>query len=408
MQPVFSSFARVRPVVWLVGGLVLGVAVLSPSFVRAQIDLVWDRYKSGATMYIVEFPSKPVVNRASIRVDADRNAYSEQMAGQMDVAPAWKVPGKINYLIRLDQTLGDPFDPRNAIPHMLDAEIKKLSDFYTVAGAKVVSSDITGRDDFEGRSLMVDMPAVKDSVPMSVRATVLMRGRTRIQQIVTAPKAVIERAPVAQFFHSLSLYRSEPLEVGEPMKDWLAFNLDGKGLFNVHLPPGAPPFVKETPKIEVSGAMRSVKTRFYDPILDDTLLYSATVYDQGDSKITEEIFDLFLRKYHIETDDPSKVLMIRVSADQSYLNGKKLWSPVKPTPEYPKLFEKVIRAYYTNNYFGSSKIMVVELSGSERMLKTTFAQNILSSITLRGGVVLKDDKAVKPEIIKPRGYIELK
>lgn len=408
MQFLSLRSFRVHRLIRLAGVLAFGVTALCPSFLRAETDLVWDRYKSGATMYIAEFPSKPVVNRAVMRVDANRNVYSEQMTGQMDVAPAWKVKGKIDYLIRLDQTLSDPFDEVREVPYLLETEIKKLSDFYAAKGGKVVSSDITGRDDFEGRTLMVDLPAAQGSPPSSVRATVLMKGRTRIQQIVTAPKTVIERAPVAQFFHSLSLYRSEPVEPGDLKKDWVLFNLDGKGLFNVRLPAGAPPFVKETPKIEVSGAMRSVKTAIYDPIYDDTLLYSATVYDQGDSKITEEIFDLFLKKYHIETEDPSKVLLLRVSADNGYLNGKKLWSPIKPTSQHPKLFEKVIRAYYTNNYFGSSKILVVELSGSEKMLKTSFAQNILGSVTLRGDVPLTDDRATRHQIIKPRGYIELK
>lgn len=402
-RPLFLAACGTR--LWTYLFLVFVALVLSAPPVQAQIDLVWDRYKSGATMYIVEFPSKPQVSRAVLRIDDKRNVYSEQMTSQSDVAPVWKVKGKINYLIRLDQTLADPFEPRDELPYLLETEIKKLSDFYTAQGGKILSSDITGRDEFEGRTLMVDLQN-KEGPAMAVRASVLMKGRTRIQQIVTAPKVVIERAPVAQFFHSLNMYRDEPIENGDFKKDWILFNLDGKGLFNVRLPSGAPPFVKETPKIEVSGSMRSVATSFHDPIYDDTLLYRATVYDQADSKITEEIFDLFLKKYHAE--DPDKMLIQRVSADNGYLHGKKIWTPVKPTAEHPKLTEKIIRAYYTNNYFGSSKIFVVELTGSEKMLKTYFAQNVLANVTLRGDVPLKDNRAAKQEVVKPRGYIELK
>lgn len=390
--------------VFLCGTIFFGFSVA-----QAQIDLVWDRYKSETKMYIVEFPGKPKIDRAALRIDPSTVIYSEQMSYEEKVSTPGAPDTTRQYIIRLDQTFGGPFvsaGRKGDASVFLDAEIRKLTEFYTMQGATIVSSDVTGRDDFEGRTMVVDLKNDDGGVAMSARIVLLVRGRTKVQQIVIAPKSVIDRAPVLQFFHSLMLYRGEPVDNGDLKKDWVFYDLDGKSLFNVRLPPGAPPFVPETPKIQVNRNIRSVETSVLDPVRNERLLYRATVYDQGGAKITEDIFDLFLKKYHV--DDWDKILVERVAADENFLHGKKLWTPVKPTPEDPRIEEKIIRAYYTNNYFGTSKILVIELTGSKAMLETELAQNLLYSLTLRGDTPLLDGRAAPRRIIKPTSPIDLK
>lgn len=358
--------------------VVLALAtVFAPGAARAD---VWPVFRSETKMYAVEFPSKPSIVRSSMRVSPELVIYSEQMDLKTNAGPsAIAATTQAHYTLRMDQSFGPPLSRRHSIPSQIEDTMKQYIDSYTAKGGKVTKFEDYPRDGYVGKSLWIDVPV--EGKTQTVRINLFMLDRTKIVQIAISPKEISEHYTVSQFFHSTRLYKGETVNKGEIEKDWTVHKLDPDGRFTVRLPPAAPPILAVAPKVETYKTHTHVDALFYDAPRNEKLLFKAHLYDYGTTRIDEGVFDLFLRKYHYP--DPDKALLVPLQHED--FKGVSAVIPIRFSAQEPWMEEKKVKAYFVNNYFGHSYVLVLEISGKKKTLEEDpFAFLLMNTLVVNG------------------------
>lgn len=375
--------------------LLLGALFCAPRSAHAD---PWPFFRSHAKMYEVEFPSKPETVRSSMRVSADSVLHTEQMSLRFPAGPeSAKVRPEVSYAIRMDQSFGPPIGHRET-PAELEKAVKQYIDSYAAKGGKVTKLEDYPRDGYKGKTIWIDVPV--GAVTQTVRINVFMHERTRIQQVTISPKDISEHYTVSQFFHSLRLYKGEIANKGEIEKDWVLHKLDEKGLFTVRMPPAAPPMLAQEPTVKTVKHHRFVGGTFLDSARNEKMIFKANLYDYGGTRIDDGVFDLFLSKYHYP--EPDKALSDPLQFGD--LTG--VWSliPLRYSEQEPWMEQKIVKAYYANNYFGRNYLIVLEISGSKKMLEeSTLADLLMNSLTANGKKVEEIRSKKKPMSVAPKG-----
>lgn len=358
--------------------LAFTIVFAAPHAARAD---VWPLFRSNTKMYDVEFPAKPTIVESSMRIDEDMVIHSEQMSLQTRAGPeSMDPPVKASYMIRVDQSFGGVMDRRKEIPGEIEETVNQYIATYADKGGKVTKLEEFPRDGYVGKVLWIDVPG--SSGMETVRLAVFMFDRTKVQQIVICPKEISEHYTVSQFFHSLRLYRSEPTDPGEIEKDWPVRKLDPEGIFTVRLPSAAPPMLMTEPVTQTFKTHSHVDAVFFDAALNEKLIFKAHLYDYGKTKIDDSTFDLFLRRYHYP--DPDKALTEPLQFED--MTGTRAMIPIRFSAQNPWMQQKVVKAYYVNNYFGKSCIVVLEATGSQKMLdvNSLFVNVLMNTLVING------------------------
>lgn len=358
--------------------LAFAIFFAAPGIARAD---VWPLFRSNTKMYDVEFPEKPNIVESSMRIDEDMVIHSEQMSLQTRAGPeSMDPPVKATYMIRIDQSFGGVMNRRNEIPGEIEETINQYIATYAEKGGKVTKLEEFPRDGYVGKTLWIDVPG--SAGMQTVRIAIFMLDRTKIQQIVIAPQEISEHYTVSQFFHSVRLYRGEPTSPGEIEKDWPIRKLDPQGIFTVRLPSAAPPMLVTEPMTQTFKTHSHVDAAFFDPALNEKLIFKAHLYDYGKTKIDESTFDLFLRRYHYP--DPDKALTEPLQFED--MIGVRAMIPIRFSAKDPWMQQKIVKAYYANNYFGKSVIVLLEVTGSQKMLDVNnrFVDLLMNTLTING------------------------
>lgn len=346
---------------------------------------VWPVFRSESKMYHVEFPSKPEIVHSAMRVAPDLVIHSEQMSLKTNAGPeSTAAKTQALYLIRLDQSFGAPLERREALPGEIEETSKQYINSYTAKGGKVTKFEDYARDGFSGKTLWIEIAS--PSGVQVVRINLFMSSRTKIQQITICPKDIAEHYTISQFFHSLRLFRGEPATTGDIEKEWIQHKLDEKGLFTVRLPASAPPLLTIPPKVESIKTHTHIDALFLDAVRNETLLFKAHLYDYGNTKIDEGIFDLFLRKYHFPLPDKALIAPLQLQD----FKGVSAIIPFRFSEKEPWLQEKKVKAYFVNNYFGKSLMLVLEISGSRKNIEEgDFANRLMNTLVINGKPALE-------------------
>ncbi len=350
----------------------------APPAARAD---VWPLFRSDSKMFDVEFPSKPEIVQSSMRVDQNMVIRSEQMSLRAKAGPESGPPMEASYMIRIDQSFGGPLNRRQEIPGEIEETVNQYMAAYAGKNGKVTQLEDFPRDGYVGKVMSIDVP--EGSGTKTVRVAIFMLDRTKIQQITISPKEISEHYTISQFFHSLRMYRGEPVTPGDVEKDWPLRKLDSKGIFAVRIPAAAPPMLVSEPKVETFKTHTHIDATFFDPVRSEKLVFKAHLYDYGNTKIDDGIFDLFLQRYHYP--DPDKALVSPLRFED--LVGVRATIPLRFSDQEPWMQQKIVKAYYVNNYFGRSYIVLLEVSGSTRMLDVTlndFPDLLMNSLIING------------------------
>ncbi len=350
------------------GWLFVSLLILSVS--GLAYAKVWENYDSGSEMFVVQFPSGPERFHSTMRVSPNLVLHHEEMKLAEEIPMA---NSKKHFMVRLDQTFGVPVGGDDTTIEQLDAIERRYRDHFKGLGGSVVEVFNIENGGYEGREFWIDLPGEEDAGGIGIRARVFFDGITKIQQMVLAPREYAGSHTTAQFFGQLNLFAGVPEEPGSIEEDWKEYPVDERGHFTFLLPEKAPPYLAEEPAIEVSGPRRTLSAIFFDPIYQHHIIFKAHVYDFGSDTIRDNGFTRFVLSNHVRR---SEVRQREINADE--FRGMRYWVPVKSPPGMPDVNYKFVKAYYINNFFDRSYIIVIETMASGNNIRKSSFEDMLS------------------------------
>jgi hypothetical protein len=329
---------------------------------------VWAPYKAKSKMFVTRFPSEPEIIHRSMRVSPKLVLHYDEMRLSEDIPGT---PYKRHYIIRLDQTFGRRVSIAR-VDDVLGHTVRRYKEYYESIGASVKSITPSTLQDLDGMEARISLPKKGES-NTAIRARIFIDEKTRIQQFVIAPEEYIAKYNTTQFLLELrpNLFLDDT--PGTLVEDWKEYPVDDNGYFKFLLPEITPPYLKGPLDVKKKGVRRSLHADFHDPIYNTHILFNAYVYNFGDQWIRENGFMDFILSNHIDNGDYDQR---KIAAGD--FQGMRFWFDIPPPEDKPDVNFKYVKAYYVNNYFDNSYIIVVETMADRRTVIRGSLEKLIS------------------------------
>ncbi len=332
----------------------------------------WHIFKSESNLFQVRIPDNVQEKIQEFRIDGRRVAQVNQAVSTIDQRPFRETVK--NYIIKYEQTLGLGVDDED-IAELITLELDLYSNHYkSLNGEQKSRKDLFFHKNVPAGEIHI---AYEDPElgPQHIRARVLFTRSAKIQHIVSGPPEVINSIPTRKYFESLWTDAGFKRKDGSIRNDWQTIK-SPLGVFTTYLPEKMNPYVPEDIKIKSSENIERISIQFYDPVLRQTMFYNIYGYKVANRPNDLNVENLTREKHvlrHLFDDKEVKFKQLTFK-DMPILQTE---YAIDPPENHPYVNFVKLRSEFANNH-----ILVHEIIGPARLVKSNFIDNIVKSVEL--------------------------
>ncbi len=336
-----------------------------------------ERFISETGIYEVYIPKGYTLDEKEFRTTRKSIAYATEIQSIQDQRPLVNTVKK--YIVRTEQTFGPPLTEKEQ-KLLIVKDLNAFVDYYTKLGGRVLSrnNDLeqVGQEAGEVRIAYED-PKLG---AQEFRGRVLSTNVTKVHQIVTGPPDIMEEHQTSHFFDSLILSGGLTHERRNLQGQWEA-NTSPLAIFIAFLPKQAEPFFKEPPQIRSNQSAEVMSAEFFDPIWRHKLKYNVYGYYFG-REITPKIVTDVLDKRHVSKRPPVGEYQDLEPFETA--NGYKGFEIEYRSAGEPN--DAYMDFVHIHSRFIGPFLIVQELVGSEHLVKSEFAENLMDETIFQPSV----------------------
>lgn len=334
---------------------------------------IWETYRAGSDMFTVNFPAPPKISSYKLRTSPLSVVHYDEMKLTEAIEGTNK---KRYYIVRLDQSLTIfDYNGHSELYESSDRIVSNYCDYYKSKGGIVNKIEKGNLKGGFTRKMAFTVPGKNGKT--GIRVYLLLIGMTRVQMTVIAPVENIDDYKTAQFFSQFVMLPEKLADVGDLSNDWKEFYMDDQKNISFLLPEGIPPYTEQPTQIQKQGVRSSITIPFYDPVFDIRFTFGAYLYDYPKSRIQEMIFQDIIYKNHLG----ASVRAIR-GITAGPFKGAKYVRLMEPSPQFPEINYRMVKAYYINSYKGSNYVIVLEYVGPKEYSTLPIVETLMGSLNI--------------------------
>jgi hypothetical protein len=329
----------------------------------------WVKYVSDTGIFETVVPDRAKTKITKLRIDPDKPAYSEETVATLDQRP-YKNAMK-NYIIRFDQTLGPPMNDEER-EKLMEQEVNSYVEYYTAKGG-TIEDKTTSRTSATVRTVVSMTYKDEDMGQQGLKLRMEFSEFTRLQQVMTGPKHVMDTQQNKNFFNYFKMNGGLAYAPGKYEDEWDKHTSPLK-IFSVLLPPVAEPYVQREPVTKHSDDAEKMSFVFTDPVRAQKIFYDIYGFRTEENLNYADAEELLLKRIvsqHLKRLD--NVSLRRTTAGN--LPGIEIDYKVPPHKKFPFVEVVKLRCLFIKNY-----MVVQQVIASDLMMNSNFVQNFLQQI----------------------------
>lgn len=281
--------------------VLVAIPILTLHAAKNVTNEEWELHTSETGIFKVRFPKSYRYKTYPLRLGDKEIAHAQELIAVTE--SELMEDQKKTYLIKLDQTFGNPLKTFE-IKEMLEEETNKYKLTSKALGGTLISSKDIEHFKFIGKEFYLTysdkVSKKKKKEKMAMRVRVIYTDTAKIQMVLDGPSASMYSFRSNDFFESIRPVDGYLQKPGKLEQGWKKFS-DPHSIFSIVIPPRHPDYRPDKPKYKAGQRTSSTQVVFTDNIVSQKIFYNAYSYrlDQpANAKIAKKIlFSRHVSKY---------------------------------------------------------------------------------------------------------------
>lgn len=358
-----------------IGAMVMTIVALQPAQALAQnfSGESWTNFKSPSGIYQLRLPENHTTENTPFRISKDTMVAIEQTLATEKTGS--DTPTR--YSVRYEQTLMPPFS-QDDINVLLRQDFETIFALYRDYDGILRQSADKDYENFYAGRLHIEYTD-PELGQQAVRQRIIYTDSSRLVIAVTGTPNSVTTLDATDYLNSLRLYNGLLMSPGSFEESWTETVNSPLGVFSLRVPALHENYFPAPPTIQNGSSSEVVSMAFHDPVRHQNLYYN--VYSHSfDQDLTYTNVQQVLTKRHFNKHGVNILSLQLKRTDYDNFFEINVDYPVATPEDFPYINRIRMRAFYNGG-----TIVVQELMGSQRMVHSEFADNVLEQIALPFG-----------------------